>query len=139
LKFAELGRVFSLQRDAGSNTLPPGAPIYDTETGQASWESTVAVMSEMDYVVTNDTSTGHLAGVLGKKTLVLLPHAPHHYWLPFSPEVEPRGIPEVRPREIRGSYRALWYPNMNCFRQPKYNDWEGAVANACAHIAQKTV
>ncbi len=114
LKLHEVGQLYSLQRDAGNNTLPKDAPVYDTEAGPPSWESTAAVMSLMDYIVTNDTSTTHLAGNLGKKTLVLLPHAPHHYWLPLD--------------------SAPWYPNMVALRQPSYGDWAGAVHHACAYI-----
>ncbi|MCC7500440.1 hypothetical protein IT396_01400 [Candidatus Nomurabacteria bacterium] len=114
LKLNEVGQLYSLQRDAGNNTLPKDAPVYDTEAGLPSWESTASVMSLMDYIVTNDTSTAHLAGNLGKKTLVLLPHAPHHYWLPLD--------------------SAPWYPNMVALRQPRYGDWVGAVHHACTYI-----
>lgn len=109
-----VGQLFSLQRDAGGNAMPSNARIYDTEAGPPSWESTAAVISCMDYIVTNDTSTAHLAGNLGKKTVVLLPHAPHHYWLPLD--------------------QAPWYPNMAALRQPSYGNWAGAVYNACVHI-----
>jgi hypothetical protein len=103
LKFADSGKLFSLQRDAGGNSLPPGAPVFDAEAGPPSWGATAAVINEMDYVVTNDTSVAHLAGALGKKTLVLLPHAPHFYW-------------------VMKEHEAIWYPDMYLFRQPTYND-----------------
>lgn len=114
LKLHDVGQLYSLQRDAGGNAMPPGAPVYDTEAGPPSWESTAAVISCMDYIVTNDTSTAHLAGNLGKKTVVLLPHTPHHYWLPLD--------------------SAPWYPNMVALRQPRYGDWAGAINQACAYI-----
>jgi hypothetical protein len=115
LALAEVGTLFSFQRDAGKNILPTGAPVIDLESGMPSWERTIAGLSLMDYVVTNDTSTAHIAGALGKRTLVLLPLAPHHYWLPLSE-------------------RSWWYPTMSTFRQPRYNDWRGAIEAARAHI-----
>jgi hypothetical protein len=115
VKSDEVGKLFSLQRDAGGNALPPNSPVFDTEAGAPSWKSTAAVISEMDYVVTNDTSTAHLAGALGKKTLVLLLHAPHIYW-------------------VAKEHESVLYPNMYTFRQPKYNDWAGAVQSAIEFI-----
>jgi len=114
-RFAPFGALFSLQRDAGANMLPADTPVFDTEAGTASWASTAAVVSEMDYIVTNDTSTAHLAGALGKHTLVLLPHAPHIYW-------------------IANETQSILYPNMHTFRQPAYGDWAGAVENALQYL-----
>lgn len=115
LRLAQAGKLFSLQRDAGGNAMPANDVVFETEGGPPSWESTIAVISEMDYIVTNDTSAAHLAGAMGKKTLVLLPHAPHHYFLPFA--------------ETWG-----WYPGARQFRQPSWGDWEAAVDAAVACI-----
>jgi len=114
-RFAECGRIFSFQRDAGENTLPDSIDYVDIEAGPPSWKSTVAAMSQMDYMVTNDSSTAHIAGALGIKTAVLLLHAPHHYWLPLDME-------------------SAWYPTLRLFRQPTYNSWEGAVLSASLSI-----
>lgn len=120
LRLTEAGKLFSLQRDAGENILPPNSDVYDTETGAPSWESTIAVISQMDYIVTNDTSTAHLAGAMGKKTLVLVPHAPHHYFLPLAD-------------------MWAWYPSARVFRQPAWGDWQGAVDGIVAYIQNDSV
>ncbi len=117
LRLSEVGKLFSVQRDAGENQLPQNNEVFDAEAGAPSWERTIAVLSLMDYIVTNDTSTAHLAGALGKKTLVLVPHAPHHYFLPFD--------------DTWG-----WYPTATIFRQPTPGDWTGAVENAKKFIAE---
>lgn len=77
------------------------------------------MLSLMDYVVTNDTSTAHLAGALGKKTLVILPHAPHHYFLPLAENWS-------------------WYPTAKTFRQPTQGDWAGAIDAAVSNLQNDT-
>lgn len=123
LRLSEAGRLFSLQRDAGENQLPQKNGVFDAEAGAPSWERSIAVLSLMDYVVTNDTSTAHLAGALGKKTLVLVPHAPHHYFLP-------KGIKEGN------TWR--WYPSATIFRQPSVGDWVGAIDAVLACVQNDT-
>jgi ADP-heptose:LPS heptosyltransferase len=62
----------------------------------------------MDFVVTIDNSTAHLAAALGVTTFVLLPFAADWRWL--------------RKRED-----SPWYPAMRLFRQPERGDWNPVV------------
>jgi hypothetical protein len=111
--FAEHGALVSLQRleTIGENKFPADTPLFNTQTGAPSWEDTLAAISEMDYVIAGDTTIAHMAGALGKKTLLLLPHAPHPYWADL--------------KEV-----STWYPSVHVFRQPQYNDWAGAAQKA---------
>src|SRR3989344_677996 len=112
-QFSEIGQLFSLQRPetVGENRFPTEIPIVETQNGPSNWEDTLAVISEMDYIIAGDTTITHMAGASGKKTLLLLPHAPHPYWADL--------------RE-----QSTWYPSVRVFRQPQYNDWAGAARNA---------
>jgi Tfp pilus assembly protein PilF len=70
---------------------------------------TAALISALDAVVTVDTSVAHLAGALGKRTLILVPYIGLDWrWLPEGD-------------------RNPWYPSMRLFRQPAPGEWDGAV------------
>lgn len=96
---------FSLQKDTGIEEIRASDPIQDLSTQLTSWEDTTAVISLLDVVVTSCTSVAHLAGALGKKTLVFTPMLPYYIW--------------AYPRD-----KSIWYPDVHLFRQKKYHDWQ---------------
>lgn len=69
-----------------------------------------ALIQAVDIVITISNSTAHLAGALGKPTLLLLPSGKGQLW--YWTEVDSR-IP--------------WYPSIEVFRQDKVGDWEFAL------------
>lgn len=69
---------------------------------------TAALLQQLDYLVTVDTATAHLAGALGVQTYLLLQHSPDWRW-GISSETTP------------------WYSNMTLLRQPRYGDWESVI------------
>jgi len=71
------------------------------------YSDTAALVSQLDLVISVDTSVAHLAGALGKPVWVLLTHAPDWRWL-FKGDDSP------------------WYPSARLFRQDKRREW-GAV------------
>ena len=118
LPFAELGQLYSLQRDAGANVLPPGSPVVDTQQGAADWEHTLAVIAEMDYIITGCTSIAHYAGALGKPVLLIINYSPSYYW-------------------ADATDKTPWYPSIRVFRQPAPGDWVGALAKAKQHLSNE--
>ena len=68
---------------------------------------TAAIMSELDLVISSDTSTAHLAAALGCPTWVLLHYASDWRW----------GLGDSTP----------WYPQARLFRQARYARWDGVV------------
>jgi hypothetical protein len=67
-----------------------------------------AQLAALDFVVSIDNSTAHLAAALGVTTFLLLPFAADWRWL--------------QRRED-----SPWYPTMRLFRQPQRADWNSVV------------
>ncbi len=71
----------------------------------------IAAIDACDLVVTTSNVTAHLAGSIGKRTLVVFPDArsPFHYWSSHEG-------------------RSLWYPSVEIVAAPGLDTWERALA-----------
>jgi Tfp pilus assembly protein PilF len=76
---------------------------------------TAAIVSQLDLVVSVDTSAAHLAGALGKPVWVLLPFTPDFRWL-LTRDDSP------------------WYPTARLIRQPRHGDWDSVLARVCHEL-----
>jgi len=95
---------------------PPGL-AYEPGSME-SWRDTAYYLLSMDYVLTVDTAVGHLCGVLGVPSLVLVPRG--GCWR-FGPEDN-----VVHP----------WYgPHCRLYRQPKVLEWDAA--GIAARVTEK--
>lgn len=74
-----------------------------------------ALMEELDLIISVDTATIHLAGLLSRPVWVLLPDLPDWRWR-LSDEQTP------------------WYPTMRLFRQERAGDWDGVLLSAAAAL-----
>jgi len=103
---------FGLQKGAAAGQTPPAGMRF-TALGSrfADFSDTAAVISQLDLVITVDTSVAHLAGAMGVPTWVLLSTIPD--WR-YGAEGE----------------RTPWYPTMRLFRQRRDGDWEDVVSRA---------
>jgi tetratricopeptide (TPR) repeat protein len=111
---------FSLQLDNGaeqSATPPPGMRLIDLTNDIHDFEDTAALITQLDLVISVDTSVAHLAGALGKPVFTLLPYSPDWRWL-------------------LGRQDCPWYPSMRLFRQQWPGDWAGVVNSMLIMIAQ---
>ena len=72
------------------------------------FEDSAAICSNMDLIISVDTSLVHLAGSLNKKVFVLLPYCPEWRWL------------------SKGDH-SPWYPNATLFRQSSRGDWKAVI------------
>jgi Tetratricopeptide repeat/Glycosyltransferase family 9 (heptosyltransferase) len=104
--------VVSLQMnvpDRDLNTLRDAAHVVDVRHDLANLAETAAVISQLDLVISIDTSVAHLAGAMGKPVWLLLSDKSDWRWL-LDREDSP------------------WYPSVRIFRQEKLDDWTGVAA-----------
>ena len=110
----------SLQHDIRERDLPvlQNLPnLFQIESKFCDFADTAAAISLMDAVISVDTAVAHLAGAMAKPLLLLLPYAADFRWL----------------RERQDS---PWYPTARLYRQPKFGDWEGAIAALAQDLAR---
>ena len=106
--------VYSLQKNEPTSSLKPADKAQGTRIQQfdsdfdgthGRFMDTVAVMKNLDLIITVDTSIAHLAGGLGVPTWVVLPFPAEWRWLTHG---------DTTP----------WYKSMRLFRQKKYGNWD---------------
>ncbi|MBK8016268.1 MAG: tetratricopeptide repeat protein [Betaproteobacteria bacterium] len=93
------------RKDLEGLRLPSNVRDFGVEAKD--FADTAAIMSELDLVISSDTSTAHLAAALGCPTWVLLHYASDWRW----------GLGDSTP----------WYPQARLFRQAQYARWDGVV------------
>ncbi|XWK91332.1 MAG: tetratricopeptide repeat-containing glycosyltransferase family protein [Phormidium sp.] len=99
---------YSLQKGAKSaeiNEITCPVNLLDLSNKINDFADTSAVISQVDLVITVDTSVAHLAGALGKRVWVLLCYNADWRWM-----TEREDSP--------------WYPTMRLFRQNRSGDWQ---------------
>jgi Flp pilus assembly protein TadD len=109
---------FSLQVGPAADQLAePGLQnkIRDLAPQLTDYAETAAAVSQLDLVITADTSVAHLAGSLGTAVWMLTPFAPDWRWL-----LERNDSP--------------WYPSMRLFRQQIAGDWESVMRFVAAAL-----
>ena len=119
-------RLISLQYRDGLDQLarlPPDIAIEtlgdDFNRGPDGFVDTAAVMSNLDLVVTCDTSIAHLAGALARPTWIGLKQVPDWRWM-----LDRSDSP--------------WYPSARLFRQSVRGDWAGVVLNMARALSRWT-
>jgi hypothetical protein len=107
--------VYSLQREAARR---PAHPFIDPTKDISDFDDMAALITNLDVVVTVDTSIAHVAGALAKETFVLLPLGPDFRWL-----LDRTDSP--------------WYPTARLFRQSALDDWKPVVAAVAAALRDR--
>jgi hypothetical protein len=105
-------RFYSLQKGppAEQAKFPPmGMDFVDESHLLADMIDTAALISNLDLVITVDTSVAHLAGALGKPVWTLINVIPDWRWLLNRTD-------------------SPWYPTMKLYRQTKIKDWTDPLA-----------
>ncbi len=72
---------YSLQRDTGAEEVhqyPEIVPLYQTHLNN--FEETLAIINDLDIVITSCTSVTHAAAAMGKKVFVLTPMSSYYVW-----------------------------------------------------------
>ena len=126
LAFAELAPLWDLagvswhslqvgDRAADLAAAPAGR-ICDLAPELADFAETAAAIMQLDVVVTPDTAVAHLAGSLGRPTLVMLSFATDWRW-------------------VRGQDSSPWYPGMRLIRQTGRSGWKPVIEAVAARLA----
>ena len=103
---------FCLQRDVTDTErlMLETFKIHDYTAMFKDFADTAALISQLDLIISVDTSVAHLAGALGKPIWVLLAYVPDFRWMWDRADCP-------------------WYSTMRLFRQPRPADWDSVLLN----------
>lgn len=110
----------SLQKDMRPDdaaVLRERGDILDAGGELADFSDTAALISQLDLVISVDTSVAHLAGALGRPVWILLTQMPDFRWL-----LDRADSP--------------WYPSVRLFRQDDDRSWDGVIARVRAVLGE---
>lgn len=82
--------------------------------------STLSAIDACEIIITTSNSTAHMAGALGKETLLLLPFSAGKFWYWH----DMSGV-------------SLWYPSIKVFKQEKHGDWSSPVKAVKAYLENR--
>jgi ADP-heptose:LPS heptosyltransferase len=111
----------SLQKETSAEdqaTLREQPDIVDLTAHLTDFTETAALMSCLDLIITVDTSMAHLAGALGRPTLIMLQHMPDWRWL-LDRDDSP------------------WYPTARLFRQTEPGNFTGVVERVLGELSAR--
>ena len=94
------------------------APLLNIGAEVADYDDTMAIIDNLDVVITVDTSVGHLAGAMDRPAWIMLPRAPDWRWL-----LDRADSP--------------WYPSARLFRQSASRQWGGPVDEIAAALRER--
>jgi tetratricopeptide (TPR) repeat protein len=105
-------------RSADAENPPAGMKLQNIG-GQLGdlWDPTAYVLSQLDLLITIDSGIAHLAGAMGVRTWVLLPHSYDWRWVLKYPA-------------------SAWYPSVRLFRQSAPNEWAEAIEQVAVELAE---
>ena len=92
-------------------------PGDDIDHKHGAFMDTAAIMTNLDLVISSDTSVPHLAAALGVPTWIALPFVANWQWL-----------------RDRGD--SPWYPTARLFRQKTAADWNAVFSEIHAELAK---
>lgn len=102
-------------RPSDRQVLEKEARVMDLAPSLKTFSDTAALVSQLDLVISVDTSVAHLAGALGTPVWILLPLVPDWRWM-------------------LGREDTPWYPTARLFRQSAPRDWAGVVTRLRAAL-----
>jgi tetratricopeptide (TPR) repeat protein len=112
---------FSLQKEPDLDSLPwvASGKLIDWSEEFGNFNETAALTSNLDMVISVDTSVAHLAGGLGLPIWLFNRHASEWRWM--------------RDRED-----SPWYPTMRIFTQKNPDDWDAVVERMANALTEKS-
>lgn len=102
-------------RDPDRAAMTAFPQLRDHSRDLADFADTAGLLSQMDMVISVDTVLVHLAGAMALPVWTMLPFGCDYRWM------------------TKGT-TSPWYPTMRLFRQPRFLDWAGLIAQVCAAL-----
>lgn len=96
------------------------APLINLGAEIDDYDDTMAILANIDCLVTVDTSVAHLAGAMGRPVWIMLPFAPDWRWLLNRSDTP-------------------WYPSVRLFRQSSPRRWDDVLQNVAAALTEEVV
>jgi ADP-heptose:LPS heptosyltransferase len=104
--------LYSLQIGDGEEETAKYSELIDISDKIKSYDDTLALMENLDYVITSCTSVLHASAIVGTKTLALIPISAYFTWVSPAPD-----------------NTSIWYPdNLRLFRQITPIKWDEPLA-----------
>jgi len=127
LKLAQFGALFALpdialltvqkgEQIAQTGAYYGSAPLLNLGPEIGDFLDTMAILKNVEHLVTIDTSVAHIAGAIGVPTSLVLPYAPDWRWLLHRSDTP-------------------WYPSITLYRQEKPYDWSGVIERVAADLS----
>jgi hypothetical protein len=91
------------------------APLLNLDAEIADFEDTIAILDNVDLLVSVDTSVVHFAGAMGRPVWSMIPFAPDWRWL-------------------AGRTDSPWYDSLRLFRHPAPRRWDLVVPAVAAAL-----
>ena len=114
-------RCWPCRRDRGptqAGAFYGRAPLINIGAEINDYDDTMAILDNLDLLVTVDTSVAHLAGAMGRPAWIMLPRAPDWRWL-----LDRSDTP--------------WYPSARLFRQETARRWDDVAQAIAAELAER--
>ncbi|MBM3462487.1 MAG: glycosyltransferase family 9 protein [Armatimonadetes bacterium] len=109
---------YSLQCGERAVDLQARPDVIDLSPQLGDFADTAAFVSQLDLVISVDTSVAHLAGALARDLWLLLPYAPDFRWM-----LDREDTP--------------WYPTARLIRQTRRGDWGEVIARARQRLEER--
>jgi tetratricopeptide (TPR) repeat protein len=124
LPLANVSGIALLALQKGPRTDQAGAyygraPLINIGAEIEDYDDTMAILDNLDLLVTVDTSVAHLAGAMGRPAWIMLPRAPDWRWL-------------------LGRSDTPWYPSVRLFRQQTARIWDDVAQAIAAELAERS-
>jgi hypothetical protein len=123
LPFAGVPNVafVSLQKGDGTAQIPQWtgpAPLIEFSAQLDTFDDTMAIIANLDLLVTVDTAIGHFAGAMGRDAWIMIPYAPDWRWLMARSDTP-------------------WYDSLRLFRPPAIRRWDAVVEQVRAALMER--
>ena len=107
---------YSMEKDSATYSVEN---ITDLSSYIDDYYDTACILKSLDCLITIDSSIAHMAGALGVKTFLLLPHTPEWRWFKDDKETP-------------------WYNSVRIFKQKEPTEWSEVIARVKYELINNT-